>query len=99
MPGKFRPISLCNVILKIIIKVMANRIKPLPPGLVSQEQSSFMEGIQILDGIILTHEMTHSLKQTKAPGMMIKLDLEKSYDKVSCRFLKEVLKAFGFHYD
>ena len=43
-PGKFRPISLYNVVLKIITKVMANRLKPLLPWLVSQDQSSFVEG-------------------------------------------------------
>lgn len=98
-PGKFRPISLCNVVLKIITKVMAYRLKPLLPGLVSQEQSGFVEGRQILDGIILTQEMIHSLKQTKIPGMLIKVDLAKAYDKVSWRFLKVVLKAFGFQHD
>ena len=55
-PGKFRPISLCNVVLKIITKVMANRLKPILPELVSQEQSGFVEGRQILDGIIFTQE-------------------------------------------
>lgn len=53
-PSKFRPISLCNVILKIITKVMENRLKPLMPGLISPEKSGFVEGRQILDGIILT---------------------------------------------
>lgn len=53
-PGKFMSISLCNVILKIITEVMANRLKPLMSGLVSPEQSGFIEGWQILDGIILT---------------------------------------------
>ena len=54
MPSKFRPISLCNVVLKIITKVMANRLKPLLLGLVSQEQFGFVKGRKILDGIILT---------------------------------------------
>ena len=52
--GKCRLISLCNVVLKIITKVMANHLKPLMLGLVSQEQLGFVEGRQILDGIILT---------------------------------------------
>ena len=62
---------------------MANHLKPLMSGLVCHEQSDFVEGIQILDDIILTQEMIHSLKQTKTPGMMIKVDLAKAYDKVS----------------
>ena len=97
-PGNFRPISLCNVVLKIIMKVIANHLKPLMPGLVSQEQSVFLEGRQILDGIILTQEMIHSLKQTKIQGTLIKVDLAKAYDKVSWRFLKEVLKTFRFQH-
>ena len=55
--NKFRPISLCNVIYKIITKVIANRLKPLFPSLISPEQSGFVEGRQILDGIILVHEI------------------------------------------
>ena len=98
-PSKFRPISLCNVVLKIIKKVMDNRLNPLMPGLISPEQSGFVEGRQILDGIILTQEMINLLKQTKSPAMLIKVDLAKVYDKVSWCFLKAMLKAFGFQHD
>lgn len=78
---------------------MANHLKPILPKLVSPEQSRFVEGRKILDGIILTQEIIHSLKKTKMPGIMIKVDLAKAYDKVSWHFLKEILTAFGFQHD
>jgi hypothetical protein len=87
------------VILKIITKVLANRLKPLLPIMISSEQTSFIEGLQFLDGIILAHEMIHSLKKTKTPSMLLKVDLAEAYDKVDWSFLKAVLMAFGFHHD
>ena len=97
-PNKFRPISLCNVLCKIVTKVIANHLKPLLPSLISLEQTGYVGGCQILDGIILAHEVIHSLKITKNPGMMLKLDLSKYFDKLNWNFIGKVLKAFGFHH-
>eukprot|EP00253_Pinus_taeda_P027218 PITA_27218 len=95
-PEKFRPIALCNVLYKVISKVIANRLKPLLPMLISPEQSGYVEGRQIMDGIILTHEIIHSLKQSKQAGMLLKLDLSKAFDKLSWSYIQHMLKAFGF---
>lgn len=96
-PEKFRPIALCNVIYKIIYKVIANRLKSILPGIISQEQSGYVEGRQILDNILLAQEMIHSLQSKKEAGMLIQLDLSKAYDKVSWSYLEKVLDAFGFN--
>ncbi|MCY6524972.1 reverse transcriptase domain-containing protein, partial [Actinobacillus pleuropneumoniae] len=77
------------VIYKVISKVVANRLKPLLPLLISQEQSGYVEGRQILDDILLTHEIIHSLKQSKQAGMILKLDLSKAFDKLSWNFVQQ----------
>eukprot|EP00253_Pinus_taeda_P009447 PITA_09447 len=57
---KYRPIALCNVVYKIIAKIVANRLKPLLSSLLSKEQSGFVEGRQILDNIIQAHEVLYA---------------------------------------
>jgi hypothetical protein len=49
-----------------------------------------------LDSVILAHEVIHSLKKTKTPGMLLKLDLSKAFDKISWDYMREMLLAFGF---
>ena len=93
---KFRPISLCNVIYKITTKVIVNRLKPILLGLISLEQSRFVEGRQITDGIILVHKMLHSINVKKLLGMMVKLDIAKAYDKIIWHFIRSMLEDFGF---
>jgi len=95
-PDKYRPIALCNIIYKIVSKVIATRLKPLLPLIISPEQSGYVEGWQIMDGIILTHEIIHSLKQTKKPSMLLKIDLSKAFDSISWVYIQKILAAFGF---
>eukprot|EP00253_Pinus_taeda_P010870 PITA_10870 len=70
-PDRFRSIYFCNVVYKIISKVVANRLKPLLPTLVSVEQSSYVEGKQILNNIIQAHEVVHSLTSNRKVGMIM----------------------------
>jgi exonuclease III len=94
---QYRPIALCNVIYKLLTKVIARRLKPILPTIISPEQSGYVEGRQILDSIILAHEVIHSLQKTKTPGMLLKLDLSKAFDKISWEYMRAMLLAFGFN--
>jgi hypothetical protein len=93
---QYRPIALCNVIYKLLTKVIARRLKLILPTIISLEQSGYVEGRQILDSIILAHEVIHSLQKTKTPGMLLKLDISKAFDKLSWEYMKAMLIAFGF---
>jgi len=82
-PKQFRLIALCNVIYKLLTKVIAKRLKPVLPSIISPKQSGYVEGRQILDSVILSHEVIHSLQKTKTLGMLLKLDLSKAFYKIS----------------
>ncbi len=98
-PDRFRPIALCNVVYKIISKVVANRLKPLLPTLVSVEQSSYVEGRQILNNIIQVRELVHSLTRNRKAGIIMQLDLAKACDKLNWTYIRRVIVAFGFDHN
>ena len=64
--------------------------------LISSKQSGFLEGRKITDGIILTHEIIHSLKHLKKIDMLVKIDLSKEFDKLSWTFIQKMLTHFSF---
>ena len=93
---RFRPISLCNIGYKLITKVIANRIKEVLPSIIPENQGGFIQGRQIVDNIILVQEVIHSSINHWEKGMVIKLDLANSYDRVNYEFLFQVMLRFGF---
>lgn len=81
----YRPISLCNILYKLISKVISNRIKSLLPIVVYNSQSTFVLGIQITDNILVAYEVIHFLiRKTKGKQgfMSLKLDMSKIYNRV-----------------
>ena len=93
-----RPISLCNVIYKIVTKVIANRLKPALPSIISPNQCSFVAGRLSSDNIIVAQEVVHSMRSMKSQKkgfMAIKIDLEKAYDRVNWHFLLECLEELN----
>ena len=59
-PQDFRPISLCNVIYKLIAKTLANRLKPHLPNFIDQAQSVFVHNRHISTNVVITQEIIHS---------------------------------------
>ncbi|KAA3486878.1 LINE-1 reverse transcriptase isogeny [Gossypium australe] len=95
--SQFRPISLCSVLYKLVMKVISNRFKVIFPKLISQEQAGFIVGRNIFDNIILAQEVIHSMRCNRKgrKWMAVKLDLEKAYDRVSWDFINVSLTAAG----
>lgn len=93
----FRPISLCNVIFKIITKLIANRLKQCMQYLIRPEQRSFIAGRQSSDNIIIAQEAIHTMRNKKRANgyVAIKVDMEKAYDRLDWQFLRNTLECVG----
>lgn len=96
----FRPISLCNVIYKIVTKCLANRLKSILPSIIHESQSAFVPGRLITDNTIAAFELMNSLRRKtggKKGWVALKLDMSKAYDRVKWGFLAGMMRKMGFH--
>ena len=96
----FRPISLSNVVYKLIAKALANRLKVVLPHIISENQNTFLLEKLISDNVLVVFELMHYLehkKEGKENFMAVKLDMSKAYDRVEWGFIERVMEKMGFH--
>lgn len=99
MVGELRPIALCNVLMKVIMEVMANRLKDVLNDVVADTQSAFLPERLISDNIMISFKIMHYLKRKKVGKdgfMALKLHMSKAYDHIKWSFLKSILLKMGF---
>ncbi|KAK3204261.1 hypothetical protein Dsin_018307 [Dipteronia sinensis] len=82
---EFRHISFCNVVYKVVAKIVANRLKVMLGKIISYNQRVFMPGRLITNNMIVGFECLHSLKNRRSGSngcIALKLDMSKTYDRV-----------------
>lgn len=96
---QFRPIALCNVVYKLITKIIVGRLRPLLDLIVHPSQAAFVPKRSIIDNIIINHEVMSYLKNRKGSigYMAIKVDLAKAYGRVEWKVLYHMLYMLDFN--
>ena len=92
----YRPITLLNTELKILARVLANRLQLVISNLIGPEQTfAVKEGRSIQDNLHLIREVLEGIEDG-TEAALISLDQSKPFDKVDHWFLATILETAGF---
>lgn len=92
----FRPIACCNVLIKCYSLVLTSRLKRVIPELTEDYQSAFVKRRQILDNVLLTHDLVRGYNRKGGhPKAVLKLGII-TYDTLKRDFLFFSMQQLGF---
>jgi mannosylglycoprotein endo-beta-mannosidase len=93
----FRPICLQNCSVKIIAKILTQRLQREISGMIDTNQTGFLKGRSISESFIFAAELVQCCHKRKVPALAIKLDFAKAFDTVHWEGLQTILEARGFN--
>ena len=96
--SNWRPISLLNQSYKILSGALAERLKPVLPELINEDQKGFVKGRFMGECIRNTYDILNYAKNNRLVGLLLLIDFEKAFDSISHSFIIKTLHFFGFGY-
>lgn len=92
--NKFRSVSCCNTIYKVISKLLVARMKPIIPAITVKNQTAFVKGRLLVENALLAGKLVHGYHHSKGPKRItIKVDIAKAFDTLNWDFLFSFLRG------
>jgi hypothetical protein len=80
--GDYYPISIMHRIVKLLAKIVSNRLAPHLDRIISHSQSAFIKRRSIHDNFQYVPGVVNHFHQAKTPMLLLKLDIAKAFDNV-----------------
>lgn len=95
--SQYRPIACCNVVYKVISKIIARRLQVNLPSAFEKNQCGFVDGRLLLENVLLATDLVKEYHNTSlSPRAAIKLDISKAFDSVQWSFIEATLRAMHY---
>lgn len=91
----WRPITLLNLDCKLFSKILASRLSLVLKGLIHPDQACAIPGRKITDSLVLIRDTICYARDRNIRLVVLNLDFEKAFDRVSHQYLFEVLRKVG----
>lgn len=94
-PRDYRPITVGNVVYRLLMKIIASRLQKHMQTVISKNQTAFLKNRCIADNTILIREVIHSFNSNgyENQDFLLKADINKAFDMVRWNFVEASLKA------
>lgn len=92
----YRPISLLNCSIKLITKILADRLQLVILKLLHDNQYGFIRSRTIQDCLASSFEYIHQCHQSKREVVILKLDFAKAFDTIEHSAMMLIMEKMGF---
>jgi hypothetical protein len=95
-PEDYRPLTLLNGDIKLLARIIANRLCPWLAEILQQSQHCGLQGNTVLEAVAAVREAVAYAEITNKAMCVLSLDFRAAFDNISHSYLFAMLKAYGF---